>query len=669
MPRTGPVLAFVCAVVLLCATTAQGQTEPPLDLTKISLEELMQAEIQTVSSASRFEQDVTTAPASVTIVTADEIRRFGHRSLKDILDSVRGLYTADDRNYSYAGVRGFARPGDYNTRILLLVDGHRINDLIYDSAPLGDYLAVDVESIQRVEVIRGPGSSLYGSSAFFAVLNVITRNAVDARGVRAGADAGSLGLRRGRASVGHVFGSGANLFVAASAQDEAGHDSLYFPEFDSAATSFGIVRDGDAQTSGRVFGSLTMGRIAVRGSFVERAKHVPTAAFGTVFGDSRNRTVDTAGSAAVSYDGPFARGWHGVARLSYDHIRYRGDYVYDVGAPERGLFSDSAVADWFTTELTLNKRVGTRHQITTGAEVRQSVRQHQRASDPTVQTSDDTRTGTWGVFLQDEFTLVPQLVLNGGVRLDHDGSFGLHLAPRAALIYRPAKTTAVKLLHGRAFRAPNAYELYYYEVPAESPALAAETIATTEGIWEQYFGRHLRTSLSVFQSDIEGLISQGLATAEVDGVGTSWVYFGNLASARARGVESEVEGRWANGVLARASHALVDTRDDDGLRLSNSPRHLTKLALALPVAPKKAGVALEGQYLGSRLPLNRSTLPGVFFANLTLTSGALLPRAELSLSVRNLFDARYGIPGGQEHVQRAIEQDGRTVRVGVTVGF
>ena len=116
------------------------------------------------------------APASVTIINKDEIKKYGYRNLADILRSVRGFFVTNDRNYQYLGVRGFNRPGDYNTRILLLVDGHRLNDGLYDQAPIGYDFPVDIDLIDRVEVIRGPSSSIYGTNAFFAVVNVITRN-------------------------------------------------------------------------------------------------------------------------------------------------------------------------------------------------------------------------------------------------------------------------------------------------------------------------------------------------------------------------------------------------------------------------------------------------------------------------------------------------------------
>ena len=92
-----------------------------------------------------------------------------------MLNSVRGLYVPNDRNYQYLGIRGFQRPNDYNTRVLVLIDGHRMNDNIYDLGGVGREAMVDVDLIERVEVIRGPSSSIYGSSAFFGVINVITK--------------------------------------------------------------------------------------------------------------------------------------------------------------------------------------------------------------------------------------------------------------------------------------------------------------------------------------------------------------------------------------------------------------------------------------------------------------------------------------------------------------
>ncbi len=180
------------------AATDDDMNETTADLTELGPEQLMKIEVATVSTASKFEQKVTEAPSSVSIVSADEIKKYGYRTLADILRSLRSFYITYDRNYSYVGVRGFGRSGDYNTRILLLVDGHRINDNLYNAAPLGTEFVVDVDLIDRVEVIRGPGSSLYGNNAFFAVVNVITRQGRNLGGVEVSGEAGSFDTYKGR---------------------------------------------------------------------------------------------------------------------------------------------------------------------------------------------------------------------------------------------------------------------------------------------------------------------------------------------------------------------------------------------------------------------------------------------------------------------------------------
>ena len=112
-----------------------------------------------VFGASERLQPVIEAPASVSFVTAEEIRRFGYRTLADILSSVRGMYVTADRNFSYIGTRGFSKPGDYNSRILLLVNGHRVNDNVFGQAEIGAEFGFDPAIFERVEIIRGPASS------------------------------------------------------------------------------------------------------------------------------------------------------------------------------------------------------------------------------------------------------------------------------------------------------------------------------------------------------------------------------------------------------------------------------------------------------------------------------------------------------------------------------
>jgi TonB-dependent Receptor Plug Domain len=164
---------------MLCACSVAAQQPGQDDLTGQSMEELVKLKVDSVYGAAKFLQKVEDAATSITVVTAEEIQKHEYRTLADVLRGVRGFYVINDRNYSYVGVRGLSLPGDYNARILFLLDGHRVNDNIFDGAYVGTEFPVDIDLIERIEIIRGPDSSAYGTGAFAAVINVITKRGRD----------------------------------------------------------------------------------------------------------------------------------------------------------------------------------------------------------------------------------------------------------------------------------------------------------------------------------------------------------------------------------------------------------------------------------------------------------------------------------------------------------
>ena len=155
-------------------------------------------------------------------------KNIGYRSLADILESVRGFYITYDRDYSFVGVRGFGRLGDSNNRILVLIDGHQINDNVFGEPYLGTEFLVDVDLIERVEIIRGPSSSLYGADAFFAVINVITRKAPQLKGVEVSFAPASFGTYDGRASYGGKY-RGVDVMLSGTFYSSEGADSVSSP--------------------------------------------------------------------------------------------------------------------------------------------------------------------------------------------------------------------------------------------------------------------------------------------------------------------------------------------------------------------------------------------------------------------------------------------------------
>ena len=189
------------------------------ELMDLGVERLIEIEIPTVVGASKHEQKVTEAPASVTIVTAEDIKRYGYRTLADLLNGVRGFYITYDRLYTYAGIRGVNRPGDYGGRLLILVDGRRVNDPIYDTAPLGTDFILDLDLIERVEIIRGPGSSLYVNNAVFGIVNIITRRGRRCQGSRDLRVVGAFEPCTGRLTYGDRCSNGLEILLSGTLQE------------------------------------------------------------------------------------------------------------------------------------------------------------------------------------------------------------------------------------------------------------------------------------------------------------------------------------------------------------------------------------------------------------------------------------------------------------------
>jgi outer membrane cobalamin receptor len=642
---------------------------PPPELSGLTIEQLADLEMDSVYSASLYTQKVAQAPSSVTIVAADAIKRYGYRTLADILRSVRGFYVTYDRNYSYLGVRGFSRPGDYNARILLMVDGHRLNDNIFGAALIGTEFPLDIDLIERVEIIRGPSSSLYGTSAFFAVINVITKSLDTMHGLEASGALASLDTRKGRIAFGRQADSGVDFLVSGSTYGSDGARRLFFEEFASPDTNNGFAENADSDQFRKFFGRMTFRHLTLQGLFGAREKAIPTASFGTVFNDPRSRTVERQGFVDLQYDRTLPNRWGLGSRVYVDWYGYDGDYVYDYSDTDVPLLvvnKDFARGNWWGTELKLTRKLQQRNTLTIGTEYRNNFRQDQFNYDdqPFVEYLDDRRSSTnWALYVQDEVALHRKLLLNVGLRHDHYDTFGGTTNPRAGLIYNPFPKTALKVLYGQAFRAPNAYELFWQQqgVAQSNPSLRPETNKTSELVLEQYLGPHLRVAAVGFHYGINGLITQ-----QTDPLSQLLVY-NNVESIRVKGLELEAEGRWPNGVRARVGHTFESSRNDaTGLGLTNSPKHLAKLNLVAPLATNKLSAGVELQYVGARTTIAGGEAPGVLIPNLTLFSTGVLKNVELSGSIYNVFNHSYGDPGSEEHRQDTILQDGRTFGIKLT---
>ncbi len=635
------------------------------ELTKMSLEDLMKVEV--VYGASKADQTTAEAPAMVTLITAEEIHKQGFRTLADILDLVRGLYITDDREYNYLGMRGFGRPGDYLSRFLLLLDGHRLNETVYDSFGLKHDFFLDLDLIERIEVIRGPASSLYGSNAFFGVINIVTKQASAVRPALMGEAGSHKSYRRG-AIASWKSASGWEGVAEGSDYDSSGEVSLYYPEYDAPETNNGRAVGTDWERGTRAFAKIGKGDFVFCMAMNSRVRGIPTGAYDSLFNDPRNSTGDQRSYAELRFQHVAASGLENQGRISADHTSYHGIFVYG-DAATTVVNNDHARGDWWGVEWNTTLKPHPAHRATLGLEYRDNFRQDQYDYEEGVIYLDSKHSSkTWGLLGQEEWKITRGVLLNVGARYDRYETFGGNFAPRAALILRPKTRTTVKWLYGEAFRIPNTYEMYYDDngtAQKGNPNLQPEQIQTFEVGVDQVLDERLTFTLGAYHYKVTDLINQVLD--EGDGL----LYYDNTDAVKADGVESLLRWLSSGGIGARASYCWQLARDwETGSELTNSPRHMVKVILNVPVLDRKLFLGEEFIALSSRHTELGEDAEGVQRVNSKIsTEGLFLRDLYLNFSVYNVFNEKFKDPISAWHRQTALEQEGRVFWVKAVYGF
>ena len=616
-----------------------------------------------VYSASRHLEDAHTAPSAVSIITREDIRRYGWRTLADALRTLRGFYTSDNRQYTYLGVRGFMRPGDDNPRILLLINGHRINDKVYDTAAIGTEFPLDLDLIDHIEVVRGPGSSLFGTNAIFGVINVITRDPGGKAEAETADDVGSLLSRTGSAtlSAGKKKLSG---LLSGSMYRSAGEPSLYFPLFDSPETNNGQAENSDGDHFEHAFAELRYGDFELQGLLADRIRQFPTGGAGATFNDPADRDNDARGYVEASLRRKIGSATDLDVAVHYDAYNYVGSGDYGEPAADSVPADLKARADWVGAEATATRQLG-EQRITAGGEYEYSLDIKQwayAAGQPDVFWLNVT---PWlaGVFGEAELHIIPRLIVHAGARWDRSSDFSDTLSPRAALIYTPDERTAVKYIVGKAYRNPNAYEEYYADgvtVTAGPRNLVPEQILSNELVVERSFRPWLSVTTDGFYNGLKQLIDQ------VPDGNSTLSYFVNDDRVHAAGLEGEVDVERESGIAARASYTATMAIDDVAhTALTNAPHSQAKLNGSLPVR-RWSTASLEFLYVGALTDQRGTRVPSYFLPSITFSTRPLWGGWQFSSSCYDAINRRWFSPGGPNDPEDQIQMDGRQWRFKVS---
>ncbi|MFA6288094.1 MAG: TonB-dependent receptor [Opitutaceae bacterium] len=594
----------------------------------IPLEQLMQLPVEFVTGASKYEQNIQRAPASVSVFTSEDIQNYGWQTLSDALRSAPGFFINSDRFYDYMGNRGFTRPYDYNSRTLVLVGGHRINDSLFQQGSIGTDFILDLDLVERIEIIHGPSSSLYGSSAFYGAINVIPKKGIDFAGGQASVSAGSEPSAKGRVTMGNRTAAGVDYVISATEWWSSGETDFALPQ--SWRTATGLTgtsaNNQDGMHNQSVYANASWKWLEMEAAYVMRDKNVLPPVYLTNLTDPSHATDQRAYALARATGHPTADSSL-VTTLSVDYYGY--DALFSpafLGFNQQELHTEALSMNF---ETRWQQTFDNGNVMMAGFEYQENFIQRTSRDDlvnSANTVSVETSSNYVSPFTQFDWVLGRGFFLSTGARFDSYSTGDQRLTPRVGLIWVPSPSTDFKLLYGQAFRVPNVGERALSEsIPGPHPELKPETNESWELVADHKFNAVWRGDAHLYFTQSSDLI---IATAV------------NAGTITTEGVEAGLSAFFPSNIQLRGSATLQRSYDGNDNDVVDAPRTLFKLNASAPVYEKWLRASCEIQYVGDREDITGAPLGDYLTANFTLRAIHVWRRWDLSLSV-------YNIGGGQ----------------------
>ena len=644
-----------------------------------------------VVAASRVSEQVEDAPSSVTLVPERELSAFAAPTIAEAVRGVPGVYLSDDRSYVTLGMRGLGRLGSYGNRMLVTYDGQAMNDDWIGSSYVGYDALADLGDVERIEVVRGPGSVLYGTNAFSGVINVVSRSDAPP-GVSAGASTNMNGVARARVRGDAKFGKDAGAWASVAVADGGGRD-FRFPEY-AGPTSDGVARGVDGFRSGTFRGRAYWKFLSLQWSANSYQKHIPTAEYETLFGDPRAMQTDSRSYVELRAEPHVSDTISVLSRVHWNHYAFRGAYPRD--PLNGGLEVDTFGGSWLGFEQRVVFSPTARLRLTVGGEGQLHYQVDTRVHDDAGYSLDDSgKNGqpfqVGALYALADATLSDRARLSLGARLDSYSTFGSSLNPRAALIVKPYAQGNTKLIGGKAFRAPSIYELYYNDqgrTQIPSPGLDPESMYSLEIEHTHRFSAALAGTAAAYANYATRLIS----TLGGGTQGDPLHYQNEHSPLLVLGGEIGLRREFRQGLMFAVSYGLsvprflASERVSDLVTLTrapakrsveNAPMQLASLKTAFPILARAltlgSRLTIEGErydrYENSADPAAQGKTGASLIWDLVLSGQESRYNIGYAFGVYNAFDWHYSVPVSTEFAQRAIAQNARTFLASLDAHF
>lgn len=635
------------------------------ELTNLSLVPLRE-----VTAVSRYTQQIDEAPSSVSIIDGREIQAFGYPTIAEALRGVRGVSVSNDRAYASANIRGVGEPNDYNNRVLLLSDGQALNENLLQSAYIGSEGRVDLHDVERIEVVRGPGSLLYGAGAFSGVINLVTRPRDDLSHVEIGVGAYDSAVLHGRGGFHYNFGPNKGIWASASGAQSDGYSLDVALEDPPAVRTAQRV---EAFQSGGTAGRAWWGPVTLQWFFHARSQRVPVGAYSTTFGDPRTILSDARAMAELRFEPKLSRYFELLLRAHANRFTSRGSFASAPDAVEEYRGS------WVGGEARLVFTPSPKIRVTGGGEVQghpeASIAGSTEEGGVTSSYVDAENPYVFGAgYALVEAAPLSWLLLSGGARVDVYSTFGPIVVPRAAVIFRPAPGGVLKLMGGRGFRAPSIYELTYEDgglSQVRADNLSPESVYSGEIEYSHRFLSDWVALGAAHASYIQGFINTVPTPGDPEVI--QYVNSGSPALTVGGDVElrRDFRGGWALGAMYGYQLARYLDSSLANPRLINAPEHLASVRGVAPIVRDLVSLGLRATLDAPKrisLDSDDTTAPAVI-GDITVSGSVPLFGLRFAAGIYNVADRRPEAPVAGTFASRTLPQNGRTFLVDVLATY
>ncbi len=602
-------------------------------LLDMSIEELSQVK---VIIASGFEQTANNAPATVTLITEDDIKKTGATNLADILQTVPGIHI----QRSAFGFRPQVRiRGAASTQTLLMINGNPVRDLVWNFGIF--WKGIPTSAIERVEVIRGPGSALYGADASAGVINVITKTAGKITHNEAGVQAGSFNTKNGWLQYGnqwHDF----NIALTADYSTTDGHD----PDI----KNFEQVEYGYDNQDLRF--SISDQNWQFLANYM-RHDNLDTQITGAGYFDPLTSADDKRYDMDLIYsDDNFSDNWGIKAKLHYQDLNYDSNQGFretpptldPVNFPQGQINQMSSSERQAGFEVSGNYSAFKEHVITIGSgynwqdiyDVKQVVNfdasgapiSPRNISGTTRAFAPEKSRELHYLFIQDIWAFASDWELTSGLRYDYYSDFGNTFNPRLALVWQTTEKLTTKLLYGQAFRAPNFQELYSITSRSMGNAsLDPEETETLELAFSYNVNEQLHLNANLFEYLINDYIRRDNSNT-----------FQNAGKHKILGVEMEAQWQISKAFRLMGNYTWRDPENND-YRVSEEPEQSAYLRTDWQFQPNW-NWDIQANWIADRKRADtdsRSNMDDYIVTDTTLRFSGL-KNWEFAASIRNIFD-------------------------------